>query len=42
MAEYKLGRVESKLELKCAWNDSHALVVKYISNDALVHTQAEI
>jgi len=32
-----LGWVELKIELKCAWNDSHALVVNYVSTDAQFH-----
>jgi hypothetical protein len=37
MTAYILGWVKLKLELKCTWNDSHALVVKHVSTDAQAH-----
>jgi hypothetical protein len=36
--EYILGWVELKLELKSAWNDLHALFVRYVSTNAHAHT----
>jgi hypothetical protein len=37
MTEYILVWFELKLELKCAWNYSHAIVVKYVSTNAQAH-----